>query len=96
MRFLVYELLSILYFTFNSDLRLGRLAGKQGSVAPGNMPLTLTCSDQGINPKACEVHGRCSGGGCEGGEVPVHKKKSLQISAKFRKKKIQNRSYLKN
>ena len=71
MPFLASELLSILYFTlFNSDLRLGRLAGKQRSLALGYMTLTLTCSDQGINPKACEVLGCCSGEGCEGGEAP--------------------------
>ena len=72
MRFIVFELLSILYFTlFNSDLRLGRLAGKQRSVALGNMPLTLTCSDQGMNPIAGEVYKeRCSGRGCVGGEAP--------------------------
>ena len=28
------------------------LAGKQRSLALQNMPLTLTCSDQGVNPKA--------------------------------------------
>ena len=74
MRFSVYELLSIIYFTLpNSDLRLGRLAGKQRSVALGNMPLTLTCSNQGINPKACEIQGCCSAGGAggEGGGVKL-------------------------
>ena len=44
-RFLVYELLSTLYFTLvNIDLGLGRLTGKQRSLALQNMPLTLTCS----------------------------------------------------
>ena len=44
-RFLVFDLLSILYFTlFNSDLGLGRSAGKQHSLALQNMPLKLTCS----------------------------------------------------
>ena len=46
MPFLVFELLSILYFTlFNSDLRLGRLAGKQRSLALQNILLTLTFSN---------------------------------------------------
>ena len=45
-RFLVFELLSILYFTVvNSNPGLGRLAGKQRSLALQNMSLTLTCSD---------------------------------------------------
>ena len=45
-RFLIYEFLSILYFTLlNSDLGLGRLTGKQRSLALQNMPLTLTCLD---------------------------------------------------
>ena len=71
---LYYELLSILYFTLlNSELRLGRLAGKQRSLALGMM---LTCSDQGINPKTCEVQGRYSGGGCGSEAPPPTKKKS--------------------
>ena len=60
-RFLVFQLLSILYFTLlNSDLRLKQrcFETKQRSVALGNMPLTLTCFNQGINTKACEVYGR--------------------------------------
>ena len=44
-RFLVFELLSILYFTVaNDDLGFRRLAGKQRSLALQNMPLTLSCS----------------------------------------------------
>ena len=43
-RFLVFELLSILDFTVvNSDLGLRRWVGKQRSVALQNMPLALTC-----------------------------------------------------
>ena len=45
-RFLVFELLTILYFTVvNSDLGLGRFAGKQHSLELKNMPLKLTCTD---------------------------------------------------
>ena len=45
-RFLVFELLSILYFPLlNSDLGLRRLAGKQRSVVLLDMPLTLTYSN---------------------------------------------------
>ena len=45
-RFLVFELWSILYFTIvNSDLGLERSAGKQRSLALQNMPLTVTFSD---------------------------------------------------
>ena len=94
MRFLVSELLSILYFTLlYSELRLARLAEKQRNLALGNMPLMISCSDQGINLKACEVQERCSDRGCEGvggGAKPPsinRNKKILQISAKFRKKK---------
>jgi len=51
-RFLVFELLSILYFTIlDGDLKLGRLAGKQRSLPLQNIPLTLTSSDLGVNPK---------------------------------------------
>ena len=44
-RFLVFELLSILHFTVvNSDLGLRRsVARKQRNVALRNMPMTLTC-----------------------------------------------------
>ena len=51
-RFLVFELLSILYFSVvNSDLGLRRsVAGKQRSVDLRIMSLTLTCFDQGVNP----------------------------------------------
>ena len=43
-RFLVFELLSILYFiVVNGDLGLRHLAGKQRSLALQNVPLTLTC-----------------------------------------------------
>ena len=56
LQFLLFELLSILLTSLtllNSDLRLGRLARKQRSLALQNMPLTLTCSDYCVNPKAC-------------------------------------------
>ena len=46
MRFLVYELLSSFYFTIvNSDLGLGRLTGKQRSLALQNISLTYFFSD---------------------------------------------------
>ena len=47
--FLVFDLLSILYFTVvNSDLGLDRsVAGKKCSVGLRNMPLALTCFDYG-------------------------------------------------
>ena len=51
-RFLVFELLSILYFTkVNSDLGLGRLVGKQRSLVLQNMPLMLTCGAWGWSPR---------------------------------------------
>ena len=88
MRFLLFELLFILYFTLlNNDLRLGRLVGKQRTGALGNMRLTVTCSDQSINPKAFEVQGCCSTGGAWG-RSPRSKKHILKISAKYRKNKI--------
>ena len=68
MRFLVLELLSILYFTaVNSDLGLRRsVTEKQRSVALRNMPLTLTYFDYGANPKASGPWKWSPGGG--GGE----------------------------
>ena len=55
LRFLVFELLSILYFTVvNSELRL------RHSVALQDMRLTLTCSDQRFNPKTRGIQGRAA------------------------------------
>ena len=61
-RFSVFELLLILYFTVvNSDLGLRRtVAGKHFACFPAkakyfalrNIPLTLTCSEYGVNPEA--------------------------------------------
>ena len=99
-RFLVFELLSILYFTVvNSDLGLEQnLAGKQRSVALRNIPLTLISSDKGINRKACAAWGQSPRG-----EVQVGKTPRLKIGIHFffkfllrPAKKIQDRSYLKN
>ena len=64
MRFLVFELLSILHFiVVNIDLGLERLAGKQRIVALRNMPLSLICFALGVNPKASGARGWSPGGG---------------------------------
>ena len=90
MQLLVFEFLSILYFTLlNSDLRLGRLARKQRSLVLRHMPLTLTCSDYVVNLKASGVQERSPGVGCGGAKPPTHKKN-------VKKKKFQQQKILKN
>ena len=85
-RFLVFELSSIMYFTVvNSDLGLRRLVGKQRSLALQNMPLTLTCFDYGFKPKASGAWSLSPRWGVRGGRPPAQKN-ILQ----------KNRSYLNN
>ena len=89
-RFLALELLSISYFTVvNSDLRLKHsVAGKQRSVALRNKPLTLTCSDWGVNPKASQVWGWSPHQGLRVAKPRANLKKKILLSPA--KKKIQN------
>ena len=71
----------MLYFTVvNSDLGLRHLEEKQRGVALRNMPLTLTCFDEGVNPEMSGAWGRSHRrrGGVQGDETsrPKRKKKS--------------------
>ena len=78
-QFLVFELLSFLYFKlFYSDLGLGRWTRKQRSLDLQNILLTLTCSKSGVNPKTYGDWGQRPRWGVRG---------ASSISAKFRKNK---------
>ena len=90
MRFLVFELLPILYFALvNSGVGLERsVAGKQRSLDLQIMPLKLTCSNLGVNPKVSGAWRRSPWWGVQGDEAVHPKKKILQIFDKFRKKKL--------